>query len=386
MNYFKAISISIIIVIVTILVFNIMFGFISAVKNEFNDAIVENKGLKVIEIKGRWDQDRFQSIPLSEDDINKIGGMDNIVCVFPFILKLVAITNSSISKGTYLLGLPDKALPVFSGINTISNYNGIILNSDYENGVTKNEKVKVGYNIIIGENTGTLKESGGVIEGFYKQTDILDVPDGVSIAKLDYVTDLNAQSSGMSLDAYKKELLTYRQLVIVKDISKIPDTAKTLEKQGYVTNFYLSSARGIPGFAKSTMIVGSIILVILILFSIVLIRLTISKLLNSRNTEIGLYKTVGYRDRDIFKILTYEMLFFAIISYLLSTAISILGITIFNRIVSRDSTLLYFFNIKISAVSIVLSFILIVLIIGVSCIRNMRKTAALNPIDILRSE
>lgn len=386
-GYRKLILISMLVIVITLLLFNFMFGFTSVINATFNNTIMENKSLKLLQIDGRWNQENFTKEPFSQQDIDKISKMDNVVCVFPYMMKLVVLNNDSFSKGTYFLGLPKKALPYFADDKTkIASYNGIILNSEFEKDLKENKKVKVNYNVITSENTGAMRQEDGVIEGFYKQTEILDAPQGVSLVNIDYLMDLNAKTSGLSLEEYKKQLLSQRFLVIVRDVSKIADTAKTLEDNGYATNFYLSSSRGVPSYAKRMLNIGFVILAIIILASIILVSLTTSKILNKRQYEIAIYKTIGYSDQEVFKILITELFIFSALSFVVSIVCTFLGVELFNKISEDNVSSLMLFDIQIKPIGILLSFVIIIFIVLIAAIKNKRRVSALKPIDILRGE
>ena len=77
----------------------------------------------------------------------------------------------------------------------------------------------------------------------------------------------------------------------------------------------------------------------------------LKKILDERSQEIALYKSVGYKNIDLFKLIFYELLIMVIYSYIISSIFSILMLYFFYV------QYLYIINIQLNLVNIILIYI-----------------------------
>ena len=104
--------------------------------------------------------------------------------------------------------------------------------------------------------------------------------------------------------------------------------------------------------------------------------------INSNKKQIGILRSLGTKQSDLFKIYYLESIIIVTISYIFSTILLYFGVIISNNIISKD----LFFNVKpivFNINSLLYMFILIILISFVSSVLPIISLSKKKPIDVI---
>ena len=122
--------------------------------------------------------------------------------------------------------------------------------------------------------------------------------------------------------------------------------------------------------------IGFLILGIIILTNYIIVTI------NSNKKQIGILRSLGTKQSDLFKIYYLESIIIVTISYIFSTILLYFGVIISNNIISKD----LFFNVKpivFNINSLLYMFILIILISFVSSVLPIISLSKKKPIDVI---
>lgn len=102
---------------------------------------------------------------------------------------------------------------------------------------------------------------------------------------------------------------------------------------------------------KSITNIIHLVFYLVLFFTFISVNIMLKKILDERSQEIALYKSVGYKNIDLFKLIFYELLIMVIYSYIISSIFSILMLYFFYV------QYLYIINIQLNLVNIILIYI-----------------------------
>ncbi|MCI6666740.1 FtsX-like permease family protein [Romboutsia timonensis] len=129
---------------------------------------------------------------------------------------------------------------------------------------------------------------------------------------------------------------------------------------------------------KSITNIIHLVFYLVLFFTFISVNIMLKKILDERSQEIALYKSVGYKNIDLFKLIFYELLIMVIYSYIISSIFSILMLYFFYV------QYLYIINIQLNLVNIILIYIsllilwiLLVLIISFISMIKMKNIPAI---------
>lgn len=369
---------SIIIVTIVILMFNLTSGFFLGIKDGMINTVAKNDDLKFIQIRAKGNTQLMYS------DLKKISEVDGIACVFPKITSLVGIETGQEGETTTLLGVPDEALPYFiKSKTTFGTKNDIFLNihlSKFNIG----EQIDISYNVKIAENEGTRESTKAKIVEYYQQTDILDIAETLSLAKIDFVYDIRAKFYNMPTEKFKKEYNYDSFLVLAKDINDLVGIAQDIENKGFFTNYSMKASKSIPIFFKVVILIAVTLIVLLLMFACISISSVIGQLLKSRYREIGILKALGFSQNHIATMLLLEVLYIGIASFLNSIALTVFIIFMLNHFISNTGDL-SIFKIHFGWLQIISSIFLVIAVVWGASLKVILRASRLTPIETIRS-
>ncbi len=122
--------------------------------------------------------------------------------------------------------------------------------------------------------------------------------------------------------------------------------------------------------------IGFLTLGIIILTNYIIVTI------NSNKKQIGILRSLGTKQSDLFKIYYLESIIIVVISYIISTVLLYFGVIVSNNIISKD----LFFNVKpilFNINSLLYMFILIILISFVSSVLPIISLSKKKPIDVI---
>lgn len=228
----------------------------------------------------------------------------------------------------------------------------------------------------------TIKESTNQITIEILNNDLMQIVENLG-------DELNSYEFIDNIDFIKTDSseLIYINIVLDKN-SSIEKIIYTLESyfdqkigdENYIfnNNDQLDSNKKI---VKNIIIVVNVIFFFILYLTFISINIILKKSLDERVQEIALYKSIGYRNINLFKLIFYELLTLIMFSYILSTIISILilGFLLFFYLHTVN------LNLNLILVYIFLLMLWILIALVMSCI-SMFKIRKIPPITLLFSE
>ena len=119
--------------------------------------------------------------------------------------------------------------------------------------------------------------------------------------------------------------------IIIDDSSNMEEVVKDLVKNGYsVTDGYWIDTN----YVNMLIIFSYVLLFIAFILIITTIIIYINVIIKKKKIDIALYKTLGYTNKMISKILLFQLIIIIVISFILALIISIIGVEIANNILS----------------------------------------------------
>lgn len=196
-------------------------------------------------------------------------------------------------------------------------------------------------------------------------------------------------NSGLSLsiEELSKDLISYEFIEKVDIIRKNDYSTesyiyitinKNIEDMEYILENYFEEKIGLENYINinnnlldnDIKIIKNINVIVYFIFFIILflafisINIIIKKSLDNRIREIAIYKSVGYKNKHLFRLIWYELLIVVIVSYIFSIILSILILNFLSRL-SLDIV-----NIQLNIINLIwiYNFLLIIWILLVLCI------------------
>ncbi len=349
------------------------------VENSMNETVIENDQLKFIEVSSSNEE------ALQSEDGEVLQQIDGVSVAFPSETALVGVEKEKERTSTMVLGVPTEALSFFTGEDQVfSSEESVLLNDKYKD-FKAGEEVELSYTVKVKEGEGVRSKLSAEIVGTYKQPDLLGFPDNLSLVPISLVNQINANFEQMTVDEYTAHHKPDRYIVIAENVEELVNVATTIEDKGYTTNYALQSSKQLPVVAKLLIGVGGALAVILLGFAAVSISSIMNQSLKNRYKEIGIMKAIGYKRKHITSLLSVEVLYIGLASFVLSILSSYVLMFFFNQYIeSKDglSILSLTFNGKL----VLLSLFLVLLVSLGSSYRAITKAAKLDPVETLRSE
>lgn len=169
---------------------------------------------------------------------------------------------------------------------------------------------------------------------------------------------------------------------IVDSVSNIEEVTNLLEENGYETEgalFIDTTSKNLKNIFSYSLFVALFIIIAFI------ISFYINNILKKRKKDIALYKTLGYKNKTINKILFYQILILYLIAFILNITISLIGITIINNILSFYISKNGFY-LTISFLREVIYFMLLLLLVYINIRISKESIDRLQIRDILKSD
>lgn len=164
--------------------------------------------------------------------------------------------------------------------------------------------------------------------------------------------------------------------VVVDELKNMDIVKNELIKAGYdVSDVGLSfDWKFINKVKKISLIVFFVLLIVIFIVFGIYINIFFKKQKNS----IALYKNFGYSNHQLSTLYKIQILYYSLISFAMSLIMSLIGVTIANRIISYN---LDYFYVRLS-VSIYLEFIFLFFIIGIICLVSGKINKKINSFEI----
>lgn len=327
---------------------------------------------------------------LSNDKLDtffkNLNSINHVVAVFPDSQYLTAISFSKIGntdlKGSFLLqGAQKNTAPEIAfGTNlSESDPNGIICpinfypkdNVDELNSINKNtiinmnsflnKKIIIDSNFKINDGkTNELK-----IIGIYQNSPNF-VDENVCYANYNTVESIN-KSMNPTLSWNSENDSTMVQVDNAKNVSKV-------EQKIYELGYPSTRAFMVDTALFSTLHYGALMISsIVILLAVIIITLINRKRLKDKLREINIYRSIGYNNNDIKKIIICENLIIGIISLILSLLITIILVSILICIQNYKPYIFSKLPIEISYISFVVAILLVFIVSFIAIIINQKR-------------
>lgn len=328
------------------------------------------------------------------DFFKNLNSIDHVVAVFPDSQYLTAPNFSKIGntnlKGSFLLqGAQKNTVPkiiVGNNLNEIDT-NGIICpinfypkdNADELNYINKNNIVNMNKyfnkNIILNRSynlNGNIKNDLKIIGLYQNSPNFVD--ENVCYANYKTIESINKSINPIS--SWNSE--NDSTMVQIDNATNVREVEYKLYELGY------SSTRA---FIVDTTLFNilhygaAIISGIVILLTVVIITLINIKKLKDKLKEINIYRSIGYNNNDVKKILICENFIIGIISLILSLLITLVFMIILSFIEFYKPYIFSKLPIEISEISFVLAILLVFAVSFIAIIINQKKLFSTNIIE-----
>ena len=366
----------IVIFTIVIVVFNITYTLTSAIKQNTSLNITENKNLKIINVSTVEEE-------ITAEEMNYITEIPYVgMAVYNYCLSIAIEDNSGTEVDA--IGMNDIQASYLVGKNVSLGDDEIILNTTFEeNGYQIGDTIEVSYNVRVSNSAGIRESKKFTIVSFYEQPVIDTWYKNVMIVSQNNIFTMASGLYGLSVEDIKNGNL-YKQslLVFVDDVDKVMTVAKAIDNKGLITSYALAYSQELPTFAKAVIGVGAAIIIVLLIMGIIVMNATLNNNIRSRYKEIGILKSIGMRETNIFSILSAEVfLLWADIS-ILATIISI-AVT---KLLPNYLNLSEMGEFHISVIQVVLSVIVSYIIMFLTTAFTIKKASELKIIEVLRNE
>lgn len=333
---------------------------------------------KVKHIYKVLEQNEYQtSIVVNEFKTSKTDGEIKIIASDYLLTPAVILGRTLDDQDSNTLVCPTK----FIADGNVNNRKDIYKDDYIDGKEFLNKKIKVTYKSydyskeipqVMMEYTDTFE-----IVGLYDTYDNYS-GDNVCYANFSKVKELNKIMEG-NLNEYSSEVFWY-PIVIVDNANNVDIVISEISKLGYTPIKQINIDTKLISGIKS---ICYIITFSMLLMSFVNISLYIAKSINDRKREFGIYKTFGYRNKDILKLILSETLFVEILGFLLALIVYSVLYFIAYYVTNYSSVIFSRFIIEFSFVSICISLIYTFLLPCLYSLMFIKKIKNINPIDII---
>lgn len=327
---------SILIGITTIFIF-LSFGL--GLYNYTNSFISGSSANKItISPKGMGNIGLDDTFALTDDDLRAVKQTSGVYEAQGMAYKVVEMKRGSQKKYVFLAGMePDKnlmeelsSMEIYKGrrltksdqSSVVLGYNYMIDNKIFEKGLDINDRVEI--------NNKTFR-----VVGFY---------DSIGNPQDDANAYLNTEAYE---DLYPEEDLTYNMIISSVDVNNIPLAVENIEKSLRRTrdvekgqeDFYVASFEDMLASFSSALntIVGFIMLIafISIIVSSINTANTMITSVLERYKEIGVIKSIGARNSEIFKIFLFESSFLGLVAGVIGVLVGFIFVLITSAILNN---------------------------------------------------
>ena len=299
-----------------IVVFNITYTLTSAVAESASANITENQNLKIINVSTVEEE-------ITGEEANYISGISHVeMCVYDYCLS-VAIEDDS-GTDVAAIGMNDAQASYLVGESVSLKDDSIVLDLSFkEMGYKVGDTIEVSYNARVSDSAGLREIDTYTIVAFYEQPVVETWYDNVALVSPKSIFSMAAVLYGVEEKEIENGSL-YKQnmLVFVDDVDNVTAVAEAIDAKGLMTSYALAYSHELPSFAKTIMWVGGTIIVVLLVMGIIVMNATLNKNIQGRYKEIGILKSMGMKEKQIFGILSMEVLMLWLLIALLATVMS----------------------------------------------------------------
>lgn len=383
----KTVIVNTILICISTIIFILGLSFTKSFMNVVNRAILNNPSYRTIVIMGIDESDR-------DSVIEKIKEDKNIAMVvsekeYNTYVELKTIGTETINEHVGLNGASESVSPqVICGRNIrnsdenvciipkkVSFYSG---KEDYNKDEYIDGETLIGKKITIEYNArDDIKKE--VSKKFSKELEIIGVYDGD-----EYVVDGNEFYVPFSV-------ISKIRHDIDKNWIKNPNTVYSGGNNVFAivnnslntdASFEKIQSLGYRAIIRSTtntlivVVVNTIVgIVVAVFLLIVLVNITSSTIrsIDERKYEIGMLKAIGYKNRNIKKLLLIENLIIGLRSYLIGLVISIIGMEIMKKNIFDKNIDFYPFNMKIDIIICLIAGIIAIVVPTLATLFSNRK-------------
>lgn len=371
----------IIIISVTVMVFNVVTGLVNSVIMSSDKEIVENQNLRYIEVNCVGDG-------ISPDIVREIEKIEGVDGAFYNHTIICSIEYEKSGYSVFALAVTNSDLFAITGKDIKLSENEIIIGDKFkEHGINVKDRVTLSYNMRLSATQGTRENSEAIVKGFYEQpvlsswgNDVVLVSEALAekILEAFYGPEFHmAKEQGIGKDSL---------LVVARDIDTVSEVARKIETdyEGIMTWYSLKSSRNLPFLAQAIIFAGVIILILLLLMSIIVTATTVENSIRSRYREIGIIKAIGFLDRDVYFLLLFEFVVVCGLSSIISIAVSFGAIFVINIILENQGHLLP--ALAMNTLQILISVTLVFTTVLLSAAKMIKRASVINISEVLRHE
>ena len=360
-----------------VVVFNVIYSMTAALKENTSNNITNNDNLKIIEVSSVGEE-------ISLDEFEEISNIEQVEIAFYSYGMSVALENDSLGVEANLIGMESYQASYLIGEKIELKDNQIILNDSLrEKGVKIGDTVDISYNVRLMDGVGVREKSQFEVAGFYHQPVISSWYDNMFITTNKMAFEIMSKLYGITVeDIINSSVYKQSVVVFVKEIDYATTVAKIIEGKGHITSYALKSSQELPVLAKIIITVGTIIVAILILMSIIIMNTTLNSNVRGRYREIGILKSIGVNEYSIMRMLVCEIFLLWLVVTVISIICSVLAVTVFCDIVIPSGLM----KVQLSFVQLVLSVVFTLFLMICVTWKTINSASKLNIVEVLRCE
>lgn len=381
---------SIILLVITIVIFNLCFLFYLGLANSFKSTVADNNKLKIINISSTSNKKVTYKI------INELKGETYITSIFPTLLLAGGINFQNNVIPSTIYGINNESIPYYTnGELKFTKTNQIILSDLLKQNVEnssdpKHVKISFQYSTSTEGNIikGTTEDISLEVIGYYHEINKSEIYGNINYIPLDFSEELYAKSVNISVPKLKSDEEIQGFSVVVDDVSNVKNIAQKIRDLGYNTDYALMYIEALPNIAIAFGIISLLFVSILAISSALLLSSNTSNQIRDRYRDLGILRSLGFDIISLYFILVFELieviLIAVCVSYLLLNAILIETNT-YSRVLFEGIFPGKQFIFEVDLFVFVFSVLVILLICLISTSKNIITVSKTKILNLLRN-
>lgn len=200
------------------------------------------------------------------------------------------------------------------------------------------------------------------------------------------------ETSAYINEAFKEALIEYNPEVednyavyaVVNDYDNVDATLKILTDKGYYADVFSKSGQRDVNLYNTAKAIIILILVFTVVFTYISISIIISGIIADEKMDIAIFKAIGYKIKDISKIIRYRVVAILGISILIGMIISFIGNKVITAVIKYKLDILLQNDFKTYGV-LIIAFSLCIYVISVVAVKiSSFRIKKINTIELLK--
>ncbi|MEI5909717.1 hypothetical protein WAK64_22265 [Bacillus spongiae] len=303
-------TISLIVMVVSLSMFNFIFAYLADQYRSINKDYFNNSNVKVIHVEGKAEGSSSVGVQLQdENDINDLlleNGLSDKAKAYPIYI-LPTIFDDSLEKGYSMLGLSEELAFLVGDTCTLKDDSICIKETvedhiDFKIPIIEEKDGGFSSNEVVDKrfiaDEGAKNENAILIQSIPNNNQAyVNDKEAIKLLKTMY------KDSSDSFEFIQQSQLD-KMIVYVKDIKDVDSVGELLKKHQYYTSYTFSSFENFSVNIGSKQVILMILSIVFVITSIITAVLLMINFLRIQRKEIAILKLNGYDKKSIVKVYT----------------------------------------------------------------------------------